>query len=134
MKGLLKPLLIFLGSLFVILGVIGIVVPLIPTTPFLLLAAFCYARSSERMHRWLLNTKWLGAYIKSFQSGEGIPPKVKYTAILVLWISSSYSIFFIIPLVWVRIVILLIVIYITYYIWSIPNKEKTNVKFNKGRS
>jgi uncharacterized protein len=124
MKKLMKPLLIFLGSLCVLLAIIGIVMPLIPTTPLLLLAAICYARSSEKLHHWLLNTKWLGEYIKSFQEGRGIPAKAKYTAIVVLWLSSGYSIFFLIPILWVKVILLGIVLYITYFIWSIKNKNE----------
>jgi uncharacterized protein len=122
MKGVMKPILVFLGSVFVLVGLIGIVVPLVPTTPLLLLAAFCYARSSEKLYNWLLNTKWLGEYIKSFQAGHGIPARTKYIAIFVLWISSGYSIFILIPLIWVKVIMLGIVAYITYFIWSIKSK------------
>lgn len=122
MKGLLKPLLIFLGSLSVLLGLVGIVFPLIPTTPFLLLAAFFYARSSEKLYNWLLNTKWLGEYIKSFQAGNGIPLRAKYISILVLWTTSGYSVFFLIPIFWVKGIMIAIVLYITYFIWSIKSK------------
>ncbi|MHC0036840.1 YbaN family protein [Pseudoneobacillus sp. C159] len=126
MKGLLKPFLIVAGSICVFMGIVGIVVPLIPTTPLLLLGAYCYARSSEKLYQWLLNTKWLGDYIKSFQAGQGIPKRAKYTAILVLWLTSSYSIFFLIPIIWVRLLVLGVVLYITYFIWSIKNKEVEN--------
>ncbi|WP_442599017.1 YbaN family protein [Neobacillus sp. D3-1R] len=122
MKALFRPLLIVCGSLFVILGIVGIVFPLIPTTPFLLLAAFCYAKSSENLYNKLLNTKWLGAYIRSFQEGKGIPLRAKFVSIMVLWFSSGYSIFFLVPLLAVKIILLGIVVYITYYIWSIPTK------------
>jgi uncharacterized protein len=122
MKGLLKPLLIFLGSLFVLIGLVGIVVPLVPTTPLLLLGAFCYARSSKRLYDWLLNTKWLGNYIKSFQAGNGIPRRTKVTAITVLWLTSGYSIFFLVPIIWVKVILLGVVSYISYFIWSIKSK------------
>jgi uncharacterized protein len=124
MKGLLKPLLIFLGSLSVLLGLVGIVFPLIPTTPFLLLAAFFYARSSEKLYNWLLNAKWLGEYIKSFQEGKGIPLRAKYISILVLWTTSGYSVFFLIPIIWVKGIMIAIVLYITYFIWSIKSKAE----------
>jgi uncharacterized protein len=122
MKGLLKPIFIFLGSFFTVLGFVGIVIPLLPTTPFLLLAAFCYARSSEKLYNKLLNTKWLGEYIKSFQAGHGIPPRTKITAILVLWISSGYSVFFLIPILWVKVIMMGVIVYITYFILSIKSK------------
>lgn len=124
MKAFLRPLLIICGTLFVILGIVGIVVPLVPTTPLLLLAAFCYARSSEKLYHKLLNTKWLGDYIKSFQAGNGIPLRAKFISIIVLWLSSGYSIFFLIPLLWVKVILLGVVTYITYFIWSIPSKTR----------
>jgi uncharacterized protein len=122
MKGLIKYLLVFFGSFFVLLGLVGIVVPLIPTTPFLLLGAFCYARSSEKLYNWLLNTKWLGEYIRSFQAEHGIPTRTKFIAITVLWLTSGYSILFLIPLLWVKLIMLGVVTYITYFIWSIKSK------------
>jgi uncharacterized protein len=126
MKGLLKPLLIFLGSVFVLLGLVGIVVPLVPTTPLLLLGAFCYARSSQRLYDWLLNTKWLGSYIRSFQAGNGIPKRTKVTAISVLWLTSGYSILFLVPIIWVKVILIGVVSYITYFIWSIKGKTVQN--------
>jgi uncharacterized membrane protein YbaN (DUF454 family) len=122
MKELLKYVLVFLGSIFVLLGLVGIVVPLIPTTPFLLLGAFCYARSSEKLYHWLLNTKWLGEYIRSFQAGNGIPTRTKIIAIAVLWLTSGYSILFLIPLILVKVLLIGVVSYITYFIWSIKSK------------
>jgi uncharacterized membrane protein YbaN (DUF454 family) len=122
MKGLLKYLLVFLGSFFVLFGLIGIVIPLIPTTPLLLLGAFCYARSSEKLYHWLLNTKWLGEYIRSFQAGHGIPTRTKFIAITILWLTSGYSIFFLVPLFWVKVLLIGVVLYITYFIWSIKSK------------
>jgi uncharacterized protein len=119
----MKPVLIFLGSFFVLLGIVGIIIPLIPTTPFLLLAAFFYAKSSDKLYHWLLNTKWLGEYIKSFQSGEGIPRRAKYIAIIVLWLTTGYSIFFLIPIIWVKLIMSVVVINISIYIWSIKSKE-----------
>ncbi|MCJ7768908.1 MAG: YbaN family protein [Dehalococcoidales bacterium] len=61
----IKPILIVAGTLFVGLGVIGIFLPVLPATPFLLLAAACYARSSKRFYCWLLNNRWFGVHIKN---------------------------------------------------------------------
>jgi uncharacterized protein len=128
-KAIVKPILIFLGTIFLILAIIGIALPLLPTTPLLLLAAICYAKSSERLYQWLLNTRWLGSYIKSFQAGEGIPLKSKIIAIIVLWVTSSYSIFFLVPIIWVKFLLFVVVFFITYYLFSIKTKvEKANEK------
>ena len=78
------------------LGFVGVVVPILPTTPFLLLAAACFLRSSERMLNWLLNNRWCGSYLRNYREGKGIPLKTKILAISVLWITIGYSSFFIV--------------------------------------
>ena len=65
---LLKSVLISIGTLSVFLGFLGIFIPLLPTTPFLLLAAACYIRSSDRFYQWLIDNKWLGRYIRDYPS------------------------------------------------------------------
>lgn len=90
----LKPLILACGFIFVGLGVIGIVLPVLPTTPFLLLAAFCFARSSEKWHNWLMTNKLFGDYLRNYQEGRGIPLKVKVMAITFLWVTILISIFF----------------------------------------
>ncbi|MCP4186223.1 MAG: DUF454 domain-containing protein [Gammaproteobacteria bacterium] len=79
--------LIGLGWLSIALGVLGIFLPLLPTTPFILLAAWCFARSSERFHQWLLNHSRLGPIVKAWQSGKGLPRKVRNRTLLVMWAS-----------------------------------------------
>jgi len=69
----------------VAVGVLGVVVPLLPTTPFLLLAAWCFARSSERLHRWLVCHPRLGQYVVGFLYGGGMSRRAKATALAVLW-------------------------------------------------
>jgi uncharacterized membrane protein YbaN (DUF454 family) len=86
-----RVLFIVAGTISLVLGVIGIFVPLLPTTPFLLLASACYMRGSERLHRWLLSHGRLGAYIRAFEEGRGIPRRAKIVAIGALWISIAYG-------------------------------------------
>ena len=88
----MKTLLIVIGALSVALGVLGLFLPLLPTTPFLLLASACFARGSDRMHRWLLGHGVFGAYLRSYEEGKGIPLKGKLVAIIVLWTSMGVSI------------------------------------------
>lgn len=83
------------GSVSLLLGVIGIFVPLLPTTPFLLLASACYLRGSRRMHAWLLSHGQLGAYIRAFEEGRGIPRRAKLIAITTLWISIAFAVEFV---------------------------------------
>lgn len=77
MKKAKKILFVVLGCLGLVLGAIGAVLPLMPAFPFLLLAAFCFAKSSERLHNWFINTKLYKKNLESFAKGQGMPWKVK---------------------------------------------------------
>ncbi|MUK89790.1 DUF454 family protein [Ornithinibacillus sp. L9] len=123
MNYLKKILLIGSGSLSLGVGIVGIFLPLIPTTPLLLLAAACYIRSSERLYQWLINNKYFGPYIKNYREGKGIPLKAKVMGVTVLWVSMLYTIFFVIPLLFVKVVLALIAAYFTWFIL----KQKTLV-------
>jgi uncharacterized membrane protein YbaN (DUF454 family) len=115
----IRILLIIAGTFFVGLGIIGIFVPLLPTTPFLLLAAACYARSSQRFYGWLLNNKWFGIYIKSYLERKGVPLKVKVLAITLLWITIGSSVAFAVQILVIRLILVLIAIGGSIYILSI---------------
>ncbi len=80
------------GTLALGLGVLGIFLPLLPTTPFLLLAAACYARSSPRFYHWLIHHHWLGEYIRDYREKRAIRLRVKVTAIALLWLTIGVSI------------------------------------------
>jgi len=86
-----KALWISLGSLFVALAAVGVVLPGIPTTPFLILAAACYIRSSQKLYDWLISNKTFGPYLKDYREGKGIPKKAKMLAIsmIILFVGSS---------------------------------------------
>ena len=87
-----RRLLIAGGTVSVSIGIFGIFVPVLPTTPFLLLAAACYLRSSQRFYDWLMNSRLLGNYIKNYVQGLGLPVKAKLFLIALLWITISISI------------------------------------------
>lgn len=91
-KKLKTCLLISLGSISLTLGVIGIVLPLLPTTPFLLLAAFCYLRSSPRLYQWLTNHRIFGPYITNYVRYRAVSGKTKLIALVTLWLSLILSI------------------------------------------
>ena len=91
-KNLKRNLLVIAGVLSVIIGVIGIIVPVLPTTPFLLLAAFCFVRSSDRLNRWLLSNRILGEYVRNYVENRGMPLKLKILTIILLWISIALSV------------------------------------------
>jgi hypothetical protein len=85
------------GSVSLGLGIVGVFLPLLPTTPFLLLAAFCYARGSKRFYFMLLNHPRLGPFITNYKERRGIPRRTKMVALSVLWISISVSAVFVVP-------------------------------------
>jgi len=103
-----KAILIFLGTLFVGLGVIGMVVPLLPTTVFLLLAAYCYSHSSEKFHDWLMENRWCGEYIRNYRSGRGISARQKISTIAMLWASISFSMWYVSGAAWFNLMMLAI--------------------------
>jgi len=80
-----------LGAIFVGLGSIGIVLPLLPTTPFLLLAVGCFARGSPRAYRWLMESRRLGLYIRSYREGRGLTKRAKAISLAMLYITLSVS-------------------------------------------
>jgi uncharacterized membrane protein YbaN (DUF454 family) len=111
-----KALLIFAGTLFVALGVLGMFLPLLPTTVFLLLAAYCYSRSSDRFHTWLVNNRLLGKYIRNYKSGRGISVRQKVSTILFLWASIGLSIWLVSGRFWATLFLLAVALGVTIHI------------------
>ena len=89
MKVLIRPILIAIGFISLILGVIGIFVPLLPTTPFVLLAAACFAKSSPSFHAWLIHHPLAGPMIKNWHENGAIPKKVKIIATIAILFSVA---------------------------------------------
>jgi uncharacterized membrane protein YbaN (DUF454 family) len=124
---IIRALLLAAGTISLALGAIGVVVPLLPTTPFLLLATACYLRSSDRMHSWLINNKWFGSYIKNYQEGKGIPLKTKILAVSFLWITIIISAFVIMNILWVQVILLAIATGVSVHIIRLPTfKNKSD--------
>ncbi len=90
-NSLKKYLLILVGSLSVAIGFMGVVVPLLPTTPFLLLAAYCYLRSSKRLYGWLINHRIFGEYIDNYLNYRAVKRPIKICALALLWLSLGLS-------------------------------------------
>jgi uncharacterized protein len=112
------------GTLFVVLGVLGIFLPLLPTTPFLLLAAYCYARSSPRMLHWLLTNRWFGAYIRNYREGRGIPLREKIIALTTLWLTIGYTALYAVPIWWVRLLLLVIALGVTTHLLRVKTLRR----------
>lgn len=82
-----------LGTVFLLVGVLGAVLPLLPATPFLLLASACYVRGSTTLHNWLMSHRYLGPYITNIRDKRGMPIKAKTITIAVLWVSLLFSMY-----------------------------------------
>ncbi len=111
------------GTVFLIIGGVGIVLPLLPTTPFLLLATVCYARSSERWYNWLLHNRWFGSYVRNWREGKGIPMRTKILSVVFLTITIGYSAAFVVPSVIGKVVLIIIAICVSVHILSFPTLE-----------
>ncbi|MBI5219795.1 MAG: YbaN family protein [Bacteroidia bacterium] len=117
-----KKIFITLGFVNVTLGILGIFLPVLPTTPFLLLAAFLFSRSSQHFHQKLLKNKYLGKYISSYIEKKIIPARVKLITLLLLWITILSSVIFFIDIFWLKIILLFIASVITAHILLIKSK------------
>tara|TARA_Y100001960_G_C14626927_1_gene803688 strand:- start:187 stop:606 length:420 start_codon:yes stop_codon:yes gene_type:complete len=118
---LAKLMWVSLGSLFVALGAIGVIVPGLPTTPFLILAAACYIRSSQRLYDWLISNKRFGPYLKDYREGKGIPRKAKRLAVVMIVVFVSFSVVFGIEDLTLKIVVgLLGLIGLLYVLFKVP--------------
>jgi uncharacterized membrane protein YbaN (DUF454 family) len=117
-----KLLLNVAGTIFLALGVAGIFLPLLPATPFLLLASACYLRGSERLHALVVTHPILGPYIKAFRDERAMPRRAKIVAIAMLWASMTVSILVVDPL-WLRILLGSIAVSVTVVILCIRTLE-----------
>lgn len=118
---LVRYLLLAVGWLSVALGFIGIFVPVLPTTPFLLLAAACFVRSSRRFYDWLVMHPRLGPWFRDYLEGNGIPLKGKIYAIGTMWLSIAISCW-LVPLLWARIGMLTSATLVTLYILHLKTR------------
>lgn len=114
-----RVLLIILGWICVVLATLGVVLPLLPTTPFLLLAAWCFARSSPRFHHWLLHRSWFGSYLRHWQQHRALPKGAKPKAVALILVTFAVSIYFV-PLLWVRILLLCMMFMLLIMMWRLP--------------
>jgi len=107
------------GTLCVALGLVGILIPVLPTTPFLLLAAVCYGRSSPRFLHWLLTNRWFGAYIRNYREGRGLPRREKTLTIVALWLTIGVSAVYVASQWWLRLALIAIALGVTIHLLRI---------------
>lgn len=118
MNRFLRWILIGAGTLALGLGILGIFLPLLPTTPFLLLAAACYARSSDRFHDWLLGHRVFGEYIRNYRDHRAIKLQAKVMGITLLWLTIGVSIL-LVGFLWVKLLLAVIAIAVTLHLLSL---------------
>ncbi|MBQ7388944.1 MAG: YbaN family protein [Paludibacteraceae bacterium] len=111
----MKTLYKIIGTLSLVLGLVGIFLPILPTTPFLLLTATLYAKSSERLYSWLMNHPRLGAYIEDFRRHRTLPLRVKVISVTVLWATILLSVF-LVKILFVRVFLLFVAVAVTVHI------------------
>lgn len=119
-----RTALTFAGHIFVGMGIIGAILPLMPTTVFLLLAATCYARSSPRFYHWLMHNRYFGAYIKNYKEKQGTPLSAKIVSIAVLWITILISVFTANAPRYVNVLLLIIAAGVTVHLVMIKTLKK----------
>ena len=121
-----KLFFVLVGHLSLGLGLVGIVVPLLPTTPFLLLAAACYMRGSESLYNRLISHHLLGPYITRYREGKGIPMNLKVTLLVLIWITIPLSAFFLVQQLYVRLALLAIAMVVSAMIWRLPTLSQAS--------
>lgn len=113
-----------LGVAFVILGIIGIVLPIMPTTPFMLLAAACFARSSERFYFAIKNHHTIGPIVTEWEEHRSMPRKIKKRVMVLVIVTFSISILLFAQQTWLRIVLLLTAITLLIFLYKIPSTKE----------
>jgi uncharacterized membrane protein YbaN (DUF454 family) len=119
----MNKLLIAFGIISLALGIAGIFLPLLPTTPFLLLSAWLFSKSSARWHNWLLQHKRLGTYIRQFQADKSIPLRIKIIAITMLWATISFSAIVVAEPLWLKILLFAIAVGVSIHILSFKTRR-----------
>ncbi|MEO9655102.1 YbaN family protein [Marinomonas sp.] len=116
---------LLLGWFSLITGIIGIFLPLLPTTPLVLLAAWCFSKSSERFHTWLLNHKFFGPIVSDWQSNDGIPRRSRNRAIIFMWLGMAISILMV-GRFWATVGLVCIGICVSIYLLRMPLRSESN--------
>jgi hypothetical protein len=120
---LLRYIVIISGFLSLIIGVIGIFVPVLPTTPFILLAAMSFAHSSPKLYNWMIKKRYFGKIIQDYRDGKGLPASVVYFSISFLWVMILISVFFATEALWLKLLLIAIAIGVSVHILSLKHKK-----------
>ncbi len=126
---MMKTLYMTLGFMFIVLAVLGVFLPLLPTTPFILVAAYFFSKSSDRWHQWLLANKVFGPILYNWECSRCIPYFAKVLSFSMIAVFGSFSVITI-PFMWVKIITVLLIAYACYFIANILTcaKEKAPLR------
>jgi hypothetical protein len=129
-RGARRVLLIGVGGASLGTGVIGMFVPVLPTTCFLLLAAWCFGRSSPRLHHWMYHNRWFGAYLSDYRNGRGIPRAIKIGSLSLLWLTMGATVVFAVSALWLRALLVGIAVAVTAHVAT--QRDAPSASLNAG--
>lgn len=118
-----KALLIVLGVVALALGLLGVILPGLPTTPFVLLAAACFAKASPRLHAWLVAHRWLGPMVRDWETHRSLPLRVKCLASVMMLLMLSLSVWQLAGRPWIQAAIVAAGCLGVYVVWRIPTRS-----------
>lgn len=121
---MMRGIYVIVGTIALVIGAIGLFLPVIPTTPLVILAAACYYRGSERLHTWILRSRWFGETIKNYQAGRGLTRDTKVRAIFLMWTTIIISAWFFVSNHFVRVAMIGVAIGVTVYLVRLPTLER----------
>jgi uncharacterized membrane protein YbaN (DUF454 family) len=121
---LMRGLFLVFGTIALVLGVLGIFLPLLPTTPFILLAAACYARGSRRFYEWLLSQRTFGPIVHEWQQHRSIPYRTKVTAIVLMSATLGTSIIFFVRPAWLKVALAVMGIGLAVWLYRMPSRDR----------
>lgn len=122
---IIRYLLLTIGIISLLVGLIGIILPLIPTTPFVLLAAWLFARSSKRFHAWLLTNRYTGPVISNWETNKTIPRRAKIIAIAMIIFSFIFSSLFVVTNMYLKFTLVILGVVLIIFLARIPSTEKS---------
>lgn len=114
------------GFTLIGIGILGMFLPLLPTTIFLILAAWCFAKSSERFHFWIHHNRWFGKYLRDYRRGDGMPLRSKIISLIMLWAGILISGVLLTDNLYIRILLAAVAIGVTWHLASIKTAEKND--------
>ena len=119
-----KGIYFIVGGISLAAGIVGVFLPVVPTTPFVLLSAWCFFRSSEKLYEWVVSNETFGPTIENYQEGRGITQKTRIKAIVMMWLTITASVYFYISNLHLIAFLYLIAIGVSIYLYRLPTMEE----------